>query len=48
VHWGWARRGIRPNPFVLEAADARREEIEARYMQGVEDVLDKIKGDNRL
>jgi hypothetical protein len=48
VHWGWARRGIRPNPFVLEAADARREQIEARYMQGVEDVIDKIKGDRRL
>lgn len=47
VHWGWARRGIRPNPFVLEAADARREEVENAYLRSIEKITDSIKGDNR-
>jgi hypothetical protein len=42
IHWGWAARGIKPNPFLLDAADARRSEIEDAYLQGVDKALGKI------
>jgi hypothetical protein len=31
VHWGWARRGIRPQPFVYEAWDKRINEVKDAY-----------------
>jgi hypothetical protein len=47
IHWGWARRGIAPNPFLLDAADRRRGEIEDRYLTGLDKIIDKIEGDRR-
>ena len=44
IHWGWARRNIRPQPFLLEAADDTREQWFARYVAGVQTALDRVKG----
>jgi hypothetical protein len=44
IHWGWAKRGIRPNPFLYDAMDKRRGDIEDAYLQGVTKALNKIKG----
>lgn len=32
IHWGWVRRGIRPNPFLSRALGYNKDEIQARYM----------------
>ena len=31
IHWGWAKRGIKPNPFLYEALDKRRDEVIKAY-----------------
>lgn len=41
IHFGWIRRGIRPRPFLYDALDSRRAEVERRYL----DALEKIAGD---
>lgn len=30
-HYGWARRGITPNPFLLDALDRRRSQVLAAF-----------------
>ena len=31
IHWGWARRGISPQPFIYEAWDKRIGEVKKAY-----------------
>ena len=31
IHWGWAKRRIKPNPFLYEALDKRRDEVIKAY-----------------
>ena len=31
IHFGWARRGIKPQPFLYEALDDRRQEVIEAY-----------------
>tara|TARA_R110002012_G_scaffold168079_3_gene331480 strand:- start:5772 stop:6164 length:393 start_codon:yes stop_codon:yes gene_type:complete len=31
IHFGWASRGIRPQPFLYEALDDRRQDVVDRY-----------------
>lgn len=31
IHWGWYRRHIKPQPFLYEALDSRRGEVEETY-----------------
>lgn len=44
IHWGWAKRGIRPNPFLLDALDRRRDEVEATYVKQLSALTDKAFG----
>jgi len=38
IHFGWPSRGIRPNPFLYDAIDRRRDEVRERYV----DLIDAL------
>jgi hypothetical protein len=38
IHFGWPKKRIRPNPFIYDAIDGRRQEVAQRYVQ----LLEKI------
>ena len=38
IHFGWPSRGIRPNPFLYDAIDRRRDEVRDRYV----DLIDAL------
>jgi hypothetical protein len=40
IHWGWGKRHIRPQPFMYEALDARRAEVEAAYDRGIKALVE--------
>jgi len=42
IHFGWARRNIKPNPFLWNALDSRRDEVEARYLAELERVSSEV------
>jgi hypothetical protein len=44
IHWGWATRGISPQPFISVAARATEPEWAAGYRKEVERVLAKVRG----
>ena len=44
LHWGWPARGIKAQPWLAEAAQATEGRWTEVYQQGVEDILDDIKG----
>lgn len=44
IHWGWARRGIRANPFVSEAAQRTEPRWVDIYTTAVQRMLDRIRG----
>lgn len=35
IHFGWAKHGISPQPFLYEAADRRADEVRDRYLRGL-------------
>ncbi len=39
IHFGWAERGIRPQPFMYEALDNRRQEVVDRYNAEVRSII---------
>lgn len=39
IHFGWAKRGIRPQPFLYEALDDRRNEVVAEFDKQLETML---------
>jgi len=39
IHFGWARRGIRPQPFLYEALDDRRQEVVDQYNGEVRSII---------
>jgi len=41
IHFGWPSRSIRPNPFIYEAIDSRRDEVKDRYENLVEKLITK-------
>lgn len=41
VHYGWPARGIRPNPFLIEALAARQAVVFQRLDRGLDDLLKK-------
>jgi hypothetical protein len=43
-HWGWHRRGIRPNPWISRAAQATESRWVQVYFAGVEAIVRKIEG----
>lgn len=44
VHWGWPSRGIKPNPFIVEAAKQTQPRWVAAYERAVDRILSKIRG----
>lgn len=44
IHWGWPRRGIRPQPFLQNALDQVEQQIPDVFSQSLErDVLSKVR-----
>lgn len=35
IHFGWSRRNISPQPFLYDALDERRDEVEERYLDAI-------------
>lgn len=44
IHYGWAARNIRPNPWASEAAQRTEGAWTEIYSQGIDAILDTIKG----
>lgn len=40
IHFGWKRHNIRPNPFLYKALDSRREEVIAKFEEGLHDLIE--------
>ena len=47
IHWGWPLRGIRPNPFMTQAATNNEHIWMDAYMDAVDKALKDIKGSKR-
>ena len=41
IHFGWARRNIRPNPFLYDAADNRVNEVMDTYLEQVFEIWNR-------
>jgi len=41
IHFGWPARSIKPNTFLYEAIDARKDEVANRYAELVSDLIVK-------
>jgi hypothetical protein len=41
IHFGWPSRSIKPNTFLYEAIDARKDEVANRYAALVSDLITK-------
>ena len=41
IHFGWGARGIRPQPFMYEALDDRRQEVVDTYNRQVREIIRK-------
>lgn len=44
IHWGWAARGIEPNPFVIDAAEATEPVWTAAYAVDVQRAVNNVRG----
>lgn len=44
IHWGWPARGIEPQPFIAEAAQATESTWVALYQADIERLVDSIGG----
>jgi len=44
IHWGWAARGIRANPWVSEAATGTEDTWLPKYMDRVDQIVGTVKG----
>jgi hypothetical protein len=42
IHFGWPRHGIRPQPFLYDALDRRRNEIVDDYQRRIDDLLGRV------
>ena len=42
VHFGWKKRNIKPQPFLYDALDERRDEVEQRYLAAITEITRKI------
>ena len=44
IHFGWFKRGIRPQPFLFEALDRKAGEIEDIYQRRLDELLGMVQG----
>lgn len=42
IHFGWSRRGIKPQPFLYEALDDRRQEVIDAYNDEVRSLIRRV------
>jgi hypothetical protein len=42
IHFGWAKRNIRPQPFLYDALDERRDDIIRRWSQELDKLVSKV------
>ena len=42
IHWGWAKRGIKPQPFFSTALGYTKDEIIANYKRSLEKLIYKL------
>lgn len=42
IHFGWHRRNIRPNPFIWDALDSRKGEIERKWLDAMTEIVEKV------
>lgn len=42
IHFGWGRRGIKPQPFLYEALDDRRQEVIDRYNDEIDSIIRRV------
>lgn len=40
IHFGWRKHNIKPQPFIYEALDARRDEVIATFEKGLAALVD--------
>lgn len=45
IHFGWHKRNIKPNPFLYEALDRRRADVEETWLKRLDELLEKINSD---
>lgn len=41
IHFGWPARNIKPNPFIYEVLDSRRQEVYALYAERISGLIRK-------
>lgn len=41
IHFGWPTRSIKPNPFIYEVLDSRRQEVYALYAERISQLINK-------
>lgn len=46
IHWGWPRRNIKESLFLTNAAAQTEEQWVALYWEGVDKIIDRVKGDD--
>jgi hypothetical protein len=39
IHFGWPARKIRPNPFIYEVLDGKREEVKRLYLERINQLI---------
>lgn len=44
IHWGWFRRGIKPNPWLSRAAQETESTWRRVYMDGINTIVRSIRG----
>lgn len=44
IHWGWTARGIEPQPFITDAAEATQARWLAMYLADVSEAFDRLDG----
>lgn len=44
IHFGWFKRGIRPQPFMFQALDRRAGDIEEIYHRRLDELLGMVQG----
>lgn len=42
IHFGWAKRNIRPQPFLYDALDERRDDVIRRWSQELQKLVNKV------
>jgi hypothetical protein len=42
IHWGWPRRNISPNPFLIRARDELAPQVADSYLRRVNELIDAV------